>query len=445
MKWQPIENKIKSALADHRSEVDPAEIWGAIEPQVDALNKRRKRRRFFLLFFLVGLLITGSGLAYFYQTENGSTEEPLSEMPVVIKADQASTPSKMSPLQPATSSGVPPIEAADPKAEKGVTPAGQPIVPVPIFIPDKTREATPVPENLHPQAAISTPAEILPPRTGIPQEIAPPDLSPLSLSGSNFGGSLPEQLHLTGTSLMAPPLRRNKLWLSAGVQGSISFVERKLEADSAAQELAGLRKRSERSLEALQAGIRLSVHHRSGFGITSGLNYTQINERFRYHTSVSSMDSVYGIQYYIITINNDTVPYYGDVPVERKTTYKKTYYNKYRMLEVPLLGGYRFEGRGFSAGVQAGVFVNLNLKTAGRILAAEDAFENLSDTEVFRSSMGVSYYAGLSAGYRLRENIELTIAPFVRHFPRSFTDSSYGISQRYNLYGVNIGAVYHFY
>jgi hypothetical protein len=243
-----------------------------------------------------------------------------------------------------------------------------------------------------------------------------------------------------------PPFRKNSLRFSAGVQGSISFIQRKLEAKDSlpADDLLTLREQTERELEAIQTGLRLSLHHPSGIGLTSGLNYTQINERFRYNTMVHTVDTVYGVKFLVINLDNDTIPIYGDVPLEKKTTFKKEYFNKYRMFEVPVLAGYRFRGRDFVLGAQAGVFVNLTLSTKGRFLQTETQDIDIAQAGIFKSSVGLSYYLGVSAGYLLNENLELHISPFMRRFPKNFAVDSYPLKQRYNLYGVNVGAAYHF-
>lgn len=474
MKWQSVENKIKIALSGHRSEVDVNEIWAAIEPQVDAMNKRKKRRGFFLWFWLTGVVLAGGALAYFYQNETGRAGETLTETPVAMMKNESGRSAANSPVkefqeEPSenTTAELPGENDALSATLKfsGKIAGTQPdLIEKTLSSPVLTRPQTaPAREfslkdigqsdfrnledfgNLNPGLNTSAApiAEQKIQTFGL-DELPVLPISSLTLPPTKLPGLTTKQENIAASLEETPPVRRNSLRFSAGVQGSISFVDRKLESDSFHLDLLDLRNKTERELEAIQAGLRLTVRHSSGLGLTSGVNYTQINERFRYNTSVTTLDSIYGIQYYVITINNDTVPYYGDVPVERKTTYKKEFYNKYRMVEIPVLADYRYEGRDFSVGLQAGVFANLSLTTSGRFLAAEDAFEDLSDTDIFKSNVGLSYYFGLSAGYLINENIELTISPFMRHFPKSFTESSYGLMQRYNLYGVNVGAVYHF-
>jgi hypothetical protein len=250
--------------------------------------------------------------------------------------------------------------------------------------------------------------------------------------------ALPEDLE-------TPKLRLRSFSLDLAFQGSVSFVDRKLKADSVQfKELLTLRNKTERELEAVQAGLWFTVRHKIGLGLTSGMNFTQINERFNYNASVTTVDTVYGIKHYVITINNDTVPFYDDIPLERTTKLRKVYYNKYRMIDIPVLVGYRHTGRNFSVGAQAGIFVNMYLSTRGRYLKSESEVIDISNSGIFRNTVGMSFYFGASAGYYLNRNLEVTVSPFMQMYAKSFTASSYGISQDYKLYGLNAGLVYHF-
>ncbi|MBK9013349.1 MAG: hypothetical protein IPM82_04325 [Saprospiraceae bacterium] len=64
MKWESMEDKIKAALLGHRTEVDADAIWAAIEPGVDAIN-RRKKRRGLIWFIFAGVVLAGGALGYF--------------------------------------------------------------------------------------------------------------------------------------------------------------------------------------------------------------------------------------------------------------------------------------------------------------------------------------------------------------------------------------------
>ncbi len=243
--------------------------------------------------------------------------------------------------------------------------------------------------------------------------------------------------------LPPPHLRKRDFRLTAAVLGGVSFLDRKMSAkDSSFTELLDLRERSERQLEAVQAGIRLGIEHRSGLGLVTGLNYAQLNEVYRYKSSVSTLDTVNGIQYYYRNFTNDTIPVYGDIVLEQRTTHRKEIYNKYRLIEVPILVSWRHEGHQFSFGAQAGVFVNMRMTAKGRIM--QTATQDVPLADLYRTNIGLSYHFGLAVGYMLNDHLEVFASPYMRYFPKNFAKANYGLEQRYALYGLNLGLGYRF-
>jgi hypothetical protein len=78
MKWGSLENKIKSALYGHQSEVDVDALWSAIEPGVDAIN-RRKKRKGLIWFWILGAALAGLG-GYYYQRTHINQGQPQSQV-----------------------------------------------------------------------------------------------------------------------------------------------------------------------------------------------------------------------------------------------------------------------------------------------------------------------------------------------------------------------------
>ncbi|MBI1225063.1 MAG: hypothetical protein GC192_07470 [Bacteroidetes bacterium] len=465
-----MENKIKQTLFNHQSEVDADAIWAAIEPEVDAINRKRKRRGF-IWFLLVGVVLVGSSVGYFYQKTPSKTNMILHPVAVDDKnsisgnneAGKQPNNEKPSGLSTAIEGqsnnnftsklgSTPELTTTKNKAKSnhGTVANGGASTRFSSF-KNKNESLKNVQTNLSPIVEEESPA------------IQP--LLPYTNNNNELGGNL----NLANTLLTLPfsPLenemekpyvnellslptqvvkkRRKELSFAANLQGSLSFVQRKLELkDSLGLDLLPLRKKTERELEAFQVGLGIMLQHRSGLNLSTGLNYTQINERFQFNETILTVDSIYDVKYLIINLNDDTVAIYGDVPLEKKTTYQKEYYNKYRMLDVPVLLGYRHEGHDFAVGVQAGVFVNLNLATKGQFLKSSNETVNIDTAGIFKPNVGLSYYFGLTAGYLINENLEVYASPFVRHFAKDFTKDNYALKQRYNLYGVNIGLWYQF-
>jgi hypothetical protein len=78
----------------------------------------------------------------------------------------------------------------------------------------------------------------------------------------------------------------------------------------------------------------------------------------------------------------------------------------------------------------------------GRVM--QTATQDVPLADLYRTNIGLSYHFGLTAGYMLNDHLEVFASPYMRHFPKSFTKASYGLEQRYNLYGLNVGLGYRF-
>lgn len=469
MKWESLENKIKAILYGHKSEVDVDALWAAIESDVDAIN-RKKKRRGVIWFWFGGLVLVGSAVGYFYK--HATLDGVIQALPTVEVGQQSKSETKATYNENSVKNDMESTPVAKPIDDKLIEDKKRSIEPKSDYYFDGLKHKNNYQIEGKPNLAENINRTIIAQKSGKtdPMDALNPALSLVNTLEEQTTIRKEELVQLT-SPLPALPLtlldveletpsmkelavlqpeeilsiRKKQFSVSANAQGSISFVQRKLELkDSVGLDLLQLRKKTERELEAYQIGLGFTLQHRTGVNLSTGLNYTQINERFRLSKTEFMVDAVYGVKYLVINLEDDTVAIYGDVPLEKKTTYQKTHYNKYRMVDVPVLIGYRHIGHKFSVGVQAGVFVNLSLSTQGQILRSANETTSIDTARVFKSNVGWSYYFGLSAGYLINDNLEAYISPFMRHFPKDFTNDNYAIRQRYNLYGVNMGVRYAF-
>lgn len=462
MKWVSLENKIKSALYGHKSEVDVDALWSAIESDVDAIN-RKKKRKGLIWFWILGAVLAGVG-GYYYQRTHINQGQPQSQGGSFAQMERLSDEAQTTRPEAKQDKGqVSTTNVGNPTPERQEIPIENPIPQHPIKKPasftkkqldsstalaDKARESSAVTprtaEDSSPitlQASATKPGDGDLPVLGFEEKLPQCPLSFFDLPQADVSVQ-----HSVGYEPVSPSLYRHNAWGAAMyLQGSVSFVERELSVkDSFSNDLLKSRQKTERELEAYQVGLGFTLQHRSGLNFSTGLNYTQINEQFRFNEMVVQVDSVYDIKYLVVNLNEDTVAIYGEVPIETKTTYQKEYYNRYRMFDLPFLVGYRHEGHEFSVGAQAGVFVNLSLATKGQFLKTPTETVDIDHAGIFKPSIGLSYYFGLTAGYMVNDKLEFYASPFFRHYPKDFTKDGYTLRQRYNLYGLNVGVRYGF-
>jgi hypothetical protein len=462
MKWGSLENKIKSALYGHQSEVDVDALWSAIEPGVDAIN-RRKKRKGLIWFWILGAALAGLG-GYYYQRTHINQGQPQSQVGSFAQVENLNAEAQATRLEAKQDKAqVSTTDIGSPTPERQEIPADNPFpqhptrkpefftkkqLDSPIALAGKEKETSAVtprtaddssPITIHPSATQPDDAGL--PQPGLEEKLPQRPLSLFDLPQADVA-----VLNSIGHETVPPPFHRHNTWGAAMyLQGSISFVERGLSVkDTYSYDLLKSRQKTERELEAYQVGLGFTLQHRSGLNFSTGLNYTQINEQFRFNDMVVKVDTVYDIKYLVVNLNDDTVAVYGEVPIETKTTYQKEYYNRYRMFDLPFLVGYRHEGHEFSVGAQAGVFVNLSLATKGQFLKTPTEAADIDRAGIFKSNIGWSYYFGLTAGYMVNDNLEFYASPFFRHYPKDFTKDGYMLRQRYNLYGLNVGVRYGF-
>lgn len=253
---------------------------------------------------------------------------------------------------------------------------------------------------------------------------------------------LPELRESGEQSAPAPP-RSPAFQFSIGLQGGASAAMCQLSTeDAGAQNLLELRQRTEQSLEVLQAGLRLGLVHRSGFGLASGLQWTRIAERMEFRDEVVNQDSVYGIMALAVNPFGDTTPIYGQVPHTTTTSINKRYYNYYQLIDLPLLAGYQQQVGKWWLGAEAGVYINLRLRSRGQILQPDYSGLDLAEAqpELFPNRIGLSYHLGLRASRELWPGVHLSLSPQWRYLPTlSVADNP--IRQRYQLFGLQVGVV----
>jgi len=242
--------------------------------------------------------------------------------------------------------------------------------------------------------------------------------------------------------------RRSDFQISTGTYAGASLALRDL-SDKTGEAIDYLQKRdnTETSLETLQAGLKVAVEHKSGIALQTGVQMMQITERFEFSGSRIRRDTVEnGLYGFLINPNGDTIPVYDQIINTEELTLEKRTFNRYRFLDIPISVGYYLGESDWSIGLQAGIVVNLALKTKGEIFQRNEEITDLeaNGNNLFKSNVGLSYRAALSGRYLINDNLQLEASVHARYFPKTFTQSSYSLNQKYTVLGVNVGANYLF-
>ena len=210
------------------------------------------------------------------------------------------------------------------------------------------------------------------------------------------------------------------------------------------------RDRTESEMVSFNAGLQFGYIHPSGFLAKSGVQYTQINERFylvkenviKRQTQIT-IDTMYnGDGTYTIERDTSIVEVIGKE--ELKTI------NQFRMLDIPLILGYKIYHDRFSLEINTGIIFNIVSSSQGRILNQELVPSYYGKTiagdfSPFKTQYGASLYGGVTlTSNRLLGRTQFYFEPNARYYFKSFSKAEYPFRQKYFVLGVSAGLRYYF-
>lgn len=485
MKWNLFNTRLKKEAQQQEYVVDIDALWSAIEPDVDALNedKGKRRRIFFWMFFGVGLTLLVGWLAL-------SNEDIVTEAALVANEAKSEKVESDKDLLPVYSNEFQKNETVIAYSEiansskrienKSVENVDQLLTSSrrndnPPDSPLKTKLNTDTSEDIQMnlnEGSLALKIEA----TATSFEKATPTIktnakdtkSAQLLNQINAISLLPNmetRLHpIKEDSILEvgdfssswndidfdekKRYSKPKLNITVGLSGGLSYASRKLSQKNAAGiMLLQIRDNYESTLETSHYGFFIGAKHKpSNLGITIGLQHTNIAERYILKDVQVTTEMVNGIKVRRINLEGDTINIMGDVLETTTRTIDKNIYNSYRLLEIPVILSYDFPFQKMNLGIEAGILANLSLKTEGIIpnaLLADQDIDN-SKNDLFKSKVGLGYHFGLSIRGLITPKIGWKVVPMLRAYPSDFAGASNELSQRYVLYGVNLGLAYSF-
>jgi hypothetical protein len=191
------------------------------------------------------------------------------------------------------------------------------------------------------------------------------------------------------------------------------------------------------------AGFRISRSIGENLLMKTGLQYSQINERFdlrteneRRITTVITIRTIIGQSGADSTVRDTTSVEQIGYRVQRT-------YNRYRSIDIPLLLSYEFGNEKLKFAVNAGAIINLRSWYSGNTLNDSLAVISIDSKSsgIYKQNIGVGLYAGISIIKPVSNRLEVFLEP---HFRYNFTNMSKtaGYSQRFNAAGVSFGIRY---
>lgn len=418
----PLDEAFRQRLRDLEAEA-PMHLWEEISQKRGwkhrALNQVRQKKPLVSLF----AALVAAGLSWVVWTDQqprlDSFPVPLSDNLVAdIAEEQAPAASIPGPERPAVLPPLPTVQS-EPAVAVKKSPANQ-AIPLPTAQPQA---------GLPPEPAFAAAAS---PAVRPVREEALPVLPVASIQGESIFDRLfsPDPCATFGNGFW-------NFYLDALVSPDLAF--RRLQPrDPEFEAYANTRDETESNMYAFSGALRFSMVSDKGLALRTGLNYSQINERFTY---------INGSEEIIETINNYDQE--GNIistdTIVRIGTRRKITHNHYRMLDIPFLLGYELAANKLKVSVNGGAYLNLLFRQKGDFLSPDNLQPVRFDSgdpdafPAFKQQVGVGWYGSVGFAYQAGPNLQLVIEPHFKLYPKSVTRDQYGVQQRYTTTGIFIG------
>ncbi len=484
------DSQFRDKLGQHRSEVDIDELWGAIEPKVDQINERRKRRRFFLFFWgMAGVLLLGGlGVQFLMPSAEVMVEQAIDHVDgkgksALVEVERTEKNTETSNL---ISKDFETQKKLGDKKEK-TTPSEE------IENLEQTNQQTKSTQDKQTKLITDLKNKVTPsqevgekslganreeqtkagfsssPKAVDSQEAPTLSIPPLASNSPQFTEEKKLSIFLPLSSILSPlPLPQETLttsyknWssdeerpdrknnapafnLAIEAYGGLAYAAKHWQANDA--NLLARRKATESALETTQLGALLEVSYFKNWSLAAGVQQTRINERFDYDDEIVETSLVTVSRVVFVQTNGDTIRVDNELPLTRTTTINQRIYNRYTMIDLPILFGYSQAMGKWRVGTRLGLWTNLSLRTKGQIRSLTGT-ENIKLAEeqdrVYVDRMRWSYSLDFHLERALQEHLSLRLSTRAHHYPAQFNQSSYAdrLKEGYTVIGLNLALRY---
>lgn len=193
------------------------------------------------------------------------------------------------------------------------------------------------------------------------------------------------------------------------------------------------RKESTKFSSAYSAGIRYTKVFNNSMSVRAGLNYSQINEKFKFIQGNLIQVT------YIIGPTGDTLGSYTTTGTRYKTTT-----NRLRSIDIPVVIGYEIGNGKWHTNINAGIVANVYSWQKGDVL--DTAYMPISITTgktsspyQYKTNVGVGFIAGASVYYKINEQVHIMAEPYLRYNFAPMTKENFTLKQKYQTAGIRLG------
>ena len=482
MNWRQFTNQVRTNMLNHDADQDYMELWSALEPKVDQLNRKKKKKRGFTFFLLI------SGISIFFMIGMYSLKSNFGISNNVIKLGAENQLSLSQPklegiksVTSVASNKVNNIEESKPEEEylnskKRLEQA------VPKFKTISTAKNRQPKLEIRPNISntfVATKSSFRNNYTLMDESII--SVTPTKLTQSSMylefdeveqgdlKSSLEPQQAYDIDYLSIPPIEefdaeyiydfvrsefafksdgkvsRNKFKPSVRLNAYVYTTNRVLSPkNSMDNTLSQIRDLTETPLETTQVEILVDFLKKGKFRVATGLSFTQIVERLNFVESVNTTIDVDGVEFQVPNLAGSLIDINGRVTQEFEQDTRLTRINRYRFVDIPVLLNYNHGVGEWNFKFEAGPYFNISLKGSGFVLSEQLEFQSLGAEGVLRNKVGISIGGSTRIERSIGNSIKLHIGPSYRWIPNSISHGANTVDQTYNLFGGSAGLVFKF-
>ena len=209
---------------------------------------------------------------------------------------------------------------------------------------------------------------------------------------------------------------------------------------SASQQYLKQKDSTEHMQVGFTAGVRLVKPLNNHLQLTTGLQYSQINQKYIYRSENEIKLTQVITTRIIIRAPGDTA-FIRDTSLVQSIGFKnKVEKNRHRSIDIPILLGYQFGRGSVKVGINAGVILNVSSWYEGVILDSSLAVVPVQKgSQVYKSKLGLGLYAGINITKELSNDMQLFVEPYYKHSIDNITSGSMPYQQKFGTAGVLMG------
>lgn len=199
------------------------------------------------------------------------------------------------------------------------------------------------------------------------------------------------------------------------------------------------RKSTENQLEAINSTITYQLKNKSGFFIGTGLNYTQIDEKFSDNDSIDFLKTGDGIISIKTNPDGTSIENRGKKELIEHRIWNKNIYNYYFFFDVPVYVGYSGKIKKLQYEFNSGISYNMLFLKTGQIIGINGYPVDIAqEKDLYKTYGGLSLISGLKL-FIPYKNYTFFVEPNLRYNLNTVSEKSYPLTQKYLNYGIKIG------